>query len=252
MIEKWKRALDKNMKVGAIFMDLSKAFERSIKILNHRLLLSKLKAYGLQPTALKQIENYLTGRFQTTKVNNSYSSWSEIIAGAPQGSILGPLLFNIFLNDLFLYPQETYLCNYADDNTLYSIRNTIEGVKKARSNDFRIIRNWYHENLMVLNAKNCHYMCFGTSSKNDDFKLDGIKLPNSCEENILGVIIDNELKFDPHIRSMCKKATQKLGVLNRTPSLLDPEKKRLFNAVIKSHFNYCPLIWILVLEDLIT
>ena len=87
-------------------------------------------------------------------------------------------------------------------------------------------------------------MCFGTSSENDDFILDGIKLPNSCEEKILGVIIDNELKFDPHIRSMCKKAALKLGLLNRISSLLDPEKKRLvFNAVIKSHFNYCPLIW---------
>ena len=80
-------------------------------------------------------------------------------------------------------------------------------------------------------------MCFGTSSENDDFILDGIKSPNSCEEKILGVIIDNELKFDPHIRSMCKKAAQKLRVLNRISSLLDPEKKRL-RAVKKSHFNY--------------
>ena len=233
-----ERALDKKMRVEAIFMDLSKAFDT----LNHRILLAKLKTCDLQPTALKQMENYLTGRFQRTKVNNSYSSWSEIIAGVPQGSILGPLLFNIFLNDLFLYPQETFLSNYADDNTLYSIGNTIEGVKKALSNDFRIIQNWFHENLMVLNAKKCHYMCFGTSSENDDFIFDGIKLPNSCEEKILGVIIDDDLKFDPHIRSMCKKAAQKLEVLNRISSSLDPEKKLVFNAVIKSHFSYCPLI----------
>ena len=88
------------------------------------------------------------------------------------------------------------------------------------------------------------YMCLGTGSENDDFIFDRIKLPNSCEEKILGVIIDNELKFDSHIRSMCKKAAQKLGLLRRISSLLDPEKKRLaFNAVIKYHFNYCPLIW---------
>ena len=97
IIEKWKRVLDVKMKVGAIFMNLSKAFGT----LNHRLLLAKLKAYGLQPTALKQMENYLTGRFQRTNVNNSYSSWSEIIRGVPQGSTIGPLLFNIFLNILF-------------------------------------------------------------------------------------------------------------------------------------------------------
>ena len=97
---------------------------------------------------------------------------------------------------------------------------------------------------MFLNAKKCYYICFRTGSENDDFIFDEIKLPNSCEEKRLGVIIDNELKFDPHIRSMSKKAAQKLGVLNRISLLSYPEKKRLvFNAVIKSHFNYCPLIW---------
>ena len=162
-LAEWKRALDENMKIGAVYMDLSMAFDT----LNHILLLAKHKAYGLQPTALKQMKNYLTGCFQRTKVNNSDSSWSEIVADVPQGSILGPLLFNIFLNYLFLYPQETFLSNYADDNTLYSIGNTIEGIKKALSNDFRIIQNWFHKNLMVLNAKKCYYMCFRTSNENN-------------------------------------------------------------------------------------
>ena len=241
VIEKWKRALDENMKVGAIFMDLSKALDT----LNDRLLLTKLQAYGLQPTALNQMENYLTGCFQRTNVSNSYKSWSEVITSVLQGSILGPLLFNIFLNDLFLYPQETFLSNYADDNTLYSIGNTTESIKRALSNDFQSIENWYHENLMVLNAKKCHYMCVGIDSENN-FIFDGIKLPNSCEEKILRVIIDNEHKFDPHIRSMLKKAAQKLGVLNRISSLTCKKlvfKKLLFNAVIKFHFSYCPLMW---------
>ena len=83
---------------------------------------------------------------------------------------------------LFLYPQETFLSNYAYDNTLYSIDNTIESVEKAPTNDFRIIQNWFQKNLMVLNAKKCHYMCFGTGNEDDDFILNGIKLLNSCEE----------------------------------------------------------------------
>ena len=127
---------------------------------------------------------------------------------------------------MFLYPEETFLSNYAGDNTLYSIGNTIESVKKALSRVFRIIENWFHENLTVINRKKCHYMCFRIGSENDDFIFDGIKLPNSCVEKILGVIIDNLLKFDPHIRNMSKKAAQKLGVLNRISLLLDPEKKK--------------------------
>ena len=86
-------------------------------------------------------------------------------------------------------------------------------------------------------------MCLGIASENDDFIFDGRKLSNSCKEKIFGEIIDNDLKFDPHIRSMCEKAAQKLAVLNRISSLLDPQKKRLAsNAVIKFHFSYCPLI----------
>ena len=86
---------------------------------------------------------------------------------------------------------------------------------------------------MVLNAKKCHYMCFEIGSENNDFIFDVIKLPNRSEEKILGVIIDNELEIDRHIRSMCKKAAQKLGLLNRISSLLDPEVKKN-----KSNFYY--------------
>ena len=101
MTEKWKRALDENMKVGVHFMDLLKAFDT----LNHKVLLTMLKTYGLQSNALKQMENYLAGLFQRTKII-SYNSWSEIIVGVSKGFILGPVVFNIFLNDLLLYPEE--------------------------------------------------------------------------------------------------------------------------------------------------
>ena len=113
IIEDWKQALDQNKYIAAVLMDLSKAFD----CLPHKLLLLKLEAYGMTKSALQLIEKYLTNRKQCVKDGTTLSNWQDIYKGVPQGSILVPVLFNIFLNDIFHLTTSSTLYNYADDNT---------------------------------------------------------------------------------------------------------------------------------------
>ena len=115
-IEKWRTCLDKGGKVGAIFMDLSKAFD----CIRHDLLIAKLHEYGFSRDALLLVHSYLESRQQRVKINGSFSSYKHLQLGVPQGSVLGPLFFNIYINDLLLSIQETDICNYADDTTIYT------------------------------------------------------------------------------------------------------------------------------------
>ena len=116
MLEMWKNTLHKGGYVSPIFMDLSKAFDT----LNHNLIIAKLGAYGFERDSLSFMKSYLKDRPPRFRVNNNFSSWEKIIAGLPQGSVLGPLIFNIFINDLFAFASSSNLSNYADDNTLYA------------------------------------------------------------------------------------------------------------------------------------
>ena len=116
MIETWKTKLNMGHKGGVIDMDLSKALD----CLNHELLIAKLKCYGLEQNAVDFFKRYISNRYQCCKINNTLGDWRKIIAGVPQGSILGSLLFNIFSNDIFFFLKYANLGNYADNSTLYA------------------------------------------------------------------------------------------------------------------------------------
>ena len=115
LIERWRKSLDNKGYGGAVLMDLSKAFDT----LNHDSLIAKLHEHGFDIKTLKLLHSYLTKRWQRTKVNPSFSTWSELFLGVPQGSVLGPILFNIYLKDLFYLTEMTRVCNFADDTTFY-------------------------------------------------------------------------------------------------------------------------------------
>ena len=161
MLELWKKVLDKGGYICAIFMDLSKAFDT----LNHDLLIAKLGAYGFETEALRYMKSYLTNRKQRVRVNKTFSEWERITTGVPHGSILGPLLLNIFLNDLFLFISNSSLSNYADDNTLHSFEDNLNKIKDNLRNSFDTVHQWFYENYMALNAGKCHFMCLGNNRK---------------------------------------------------------------------------------------
>ena len=221
-------------------MDLSKAFD----CLNHELLIAKLSAYGFSPNALQLVHSYLSERKQRAKVNGSFSTWRETMIGVPQGSVLGPLLFNIYLNDLFMFVKDAQICNYADDTTIYACDGNIEGVIATLESDALKIAEWFPNNCMNLNEDKCHLMVFGDKSNDVSVNIGRITIKESTEEKLLGVILDKKLCFKQQIKSVCKKAGQKLHALTRISYFLDTDQlKRIMKTFILSQFNYCPLVW---------
>ena len=240
MLEKWKKALDKEENISAIFMDLSKAFYT----INHDLL-AKLKTYGFANQALSFMWSYLKNRRQRVQINNKFSSLKEVIAGIPQGSIDGPLLFNLFINDLFLFICFSTLSNYADDDNLFTTGTDIQLINQMLLSDFRTVNIWFYENFMNLNLGKCHFMSIVKDAYDEDvFYYDNLTLKNSNEEVILGVTIDIKLTFHQHIKKMCRKDGQKLSALLRLSPYLDTNKRKtIYTIMVKSQLNYCPLVW---------
>ena len=238
LIEKWKKSVDNGGAFGALFTDLSKAFD----CLSHELLIAKLDAYGLDKKSLRLVNNYLSNRNQRVKINNSFSSWGKILFGVPQGSILGPLLFNIFICDMFYFLEDYNIANYADDSTPYSAKDNNELVIIDLEKSSAILFKWLKENSMKANSDKSHLLM--SVNKTNVAKIDGHCIESEDEQELLGILIDSNLTFENHINNLCKKASQKLNALARISTYMTIDKRRiLMKSFIMSQFGYCPLIW---------
>ena len=149
-------------------MDLSKAFDS----MKHGLLIAKLHAYGLSIEALELIQNYLSNRKQRVKLNTTFCAWKETKVDVPQGSVLGPLLFNVFINDICLIVNKTKICTYADDTTIYACHTELNTIIKNLETVGSILSNWFSSNFMKLNDDNCHLMIFGKTKMSQRLKLE--------------------------------------------------------------------------------
>ena len=237
LIDLWKKSVDKKKEFGILLTDLSKAFD----CVNHTLLIAKLEAYGVEERSLKFLISYFTNRVQKVRINNTYSTLKNIIHGVPQGSVLGPLFFNIYICDLFFFVNDTYVANYADDTTLYIAEDTIPEVIEALENCSKVLFTWFQNNGMKANSDKSHLILSTQEVFEANINNDIIYSSNS--KKLLGITIDSKLKFDEHLTNLCNKASQKLSALARVSSYMTlPQKRRIMKAFITSQFSYVAIV----------
>ena len=184
-MEDWKEALDSNHYVAAVLMDLSKASD----CLPHDILLCKLECYSVFQKAVNLLASYLSDRKQQVKIGNVTSKWADISKGVPQGSILGPLLFNVFINDIFYFIQKGTLYNYADDNTLSIYSPNFDNLLHFLQNASKTLIEWFRFNCMQANPDKFQVIAVGkkTHDKKVKIKIDSATVFCEDEVKLLGV-----------------------------------------------------------------
>ena len=159
-----------------------------------------MEAYGFDNSALSYIYNYLKDRKQRTKVDNSHSSWREIKYGVTEGSILGPLLCNIFINDIFFFIEVTKIANYADDTTVYATDESITNLLKLLETETSVVLNLLRINGMKSNDDKCHLIVTNKNDVSINLEYDTIESSNSVK--LLGIFVDKQLNFNEHVSKL--------------------------------------------------
>ena len=239
----WVKAYDEGYQIDTIYLDFKKAFDS----VPHRRLLVKLKGYGFDGAILKWIEDFLSERRQRVIVNGQESEWKPVTSGIPQGSVLGPVLFIIYINDM---PDTIRsMCKlFADDSKLYLTVKSRYDQEIIQSDLFKLC-DWSKEWLLVFNIAKCKAVHYGNIQFEFDYQMKDntgqVKdLPYDTEEKDLGIKFHNSLKFDSHISTVVNKANQLIGLVKRTFSFLDKDLfLRLYKSIIRPHIDYGNSVW---------
>ena len=249
MVDSWLKAINEGKIVGCVLVDFRKAFD----LVDHEILLRKLKCYKCNDSCLSWFESYLCHRKQRVSLNNNLSSTSEVIHGVPQGSILGPLLFLIFINDLPLYLQNntSTIDLYADDTTIYYSCSNILMLERNLQKSLDCLQIWCRENGMILNTDKTKVMLITSRQKRMNLnnavlnlQYNDIDITITTCDKILGIHVDNNLTWNNHFNFLSKKLSSHLWLLSKVRIYLSIEHRVLFyNAYIKPHIDYCSLIW---------
>lgn len=243
-LEDWTDMLDEGSAVDAIYLDFAKAFDS----VPHERLLRKLEALGIEGQILQWIRDFLIGRRQRVSVNGTLSDWAAVGSGVPQGSVLGPVLFVVFINDL---PEcLSSLCSmYADDTKVYRRVDGPEDRNKLQS-DLNGLVDWADTWQLRFNADKCKVLHLGKKNRQFEYEMrkhvstETNRLQATELEKDLGVNMDNELKFSKHIEIQVNKANRLLGLVRRSYEYLDSEAmKLLFVALIRPHLEFGNVVW---------
>ena len=248
LIDTWLSAVNDEEITGAVFLDFKKAFD----LVNHSVLLEKLHMYLKDKDSIAFFASYLKDRKQFVSVNSCSSSIGLLTHGVPQGSILGPVLFCIYINDLPLcLEKENTRCDlFADDSSIHAKAKTIDRVEVVLQNSLNKIDVWCNANRMILNSSKTKSMVITTRQKHQletlslKLSINSSNIEQVKEHRVLGIVLDQEMKWEAHIRSLCKKLARNLYLLSKLSKYASKDALLMFYyAHVLSHINYASSIW---------
>ena len=244
LLESIQKALDDGQFACAIFIDLEKAFDT----ISHDILLEKLNQHGIRGIANDWFRSCLNDRTQFVSVNGFNSDYKTVKYGVPQGSVLGPLLFLIFINDLNIAIKNSETFHFADDTCLLNIKDSIKKINKVVNKDLKFLIQWLHANKISLNVAKTEVIIFRRKKKQLDFDLNlkvcGKKLQASSYVKYLGIYLDQYLDWSPHANHLSDKLIKTNAMLCKLCHYVNEATiKSIYYVVFHSHLSYVCTAW---------